>query len=149
MKPINIDPPFYLYFSVGIMLLLHFFVPVNHFLHFPLNLVGLLPLILGIIINLLADSSFKRNETTVKPVLESKTLITNGIFRISRNPMYLGFVLILLGIGLLMGSFTPYIVVLTFTIFLYIVFIRYEEKKLEKTFGEDWLDYKKKVKRWI
>jgi protein-S-isoprenylcysteine O-methyltransferase Ste14 len=63
--------------------------------------------------------------------------------------MYLGIVLILLGIALFLGSLTPYLVVFLFAIFLDIVFIRFEEKKLEETFGEAWLEYKKSVRRWI
>jgi len=63
--------------------------------------------------------------------------------------MYLGFVLVLLGIALLAGSCTPYAVVALFAVFLDIVFIGYEEKRLEETFGEAWRQYKRKVRRWI
>ena len=63
--------------------------------------------------------------------------------------MYLGFVLILLGIAMLMGSLTPYIAVLVFAVFMDMVFINYEEKKLEEMFGEVWLKYRKKTRRWI
>ncbi|MCD4716925.1 MAG: isoprenylcysteine carboxylmethyltransferase family protein, partial [Desulfobacterales bacterium] len=103
----------------------------------------------GIIINLSADKSFKKNETTVKPLEKSDRLITTGAFKISRHPTYLGFVLILSGIAMLMGSFTPYIAVLVFAVFMDMVFINYEEKKLEETFGEVWLKYRKKTGRWI
>ena len=111
--------------------------------------MGVIPLALGIVINLVADKSFKKNETAVKPLEGSSALITTGIFRFTRHPMYLGFVLILLGIAMLMGSFTPYLVVIVFAIFMDTVFIRYEEKTLEEAFGEAWLDYKKKVRRWV
>ena len=63
----------------------------------------MVPLALGIALNLAADNSFKRYKTTVKPVENSTVLITAGVFRLSRHPMYLGFVLILVGITLLMG----------------------------------------------
>jgi protein-S-isoprenylcysteine O-methyltransferase Ste14 len=63
--------------------------------------------------------------------------------------MYLGFVLILLGVASLLGSLTPYVIVFGFAIFMHIVFIAFEEKKLEETFGEAWLEYKKKVRQWI
>jgi protein-S-isoprenylcysteine O-methyltransferase Ste14 len=149
MKPITITPPVYLFLSIAIMVLVHFLLPGTKILAFPWNLLGLISLTLGIVLNLVADRSFKNHETTVKPVEESTALITTGAFRLSRHPMYLGFVLVLFGIGLLMGSLMPYVVVLVFAIFMDMVFIRFEEKKLEQTFGEAWLEYKKKVRRWV
>lgn len=149
MKALNITPPVYLFLSLGIILLLHFLLPGMRVLPFPWNLSGLIPLALGIVMNLVADRSFKKNKTTVKPLEESTALIRDGVFRISRHPMYLGFVLILLGIAALMGSLTPYLIVFGFAIFMQIVFIKFEEAKLEETFGEAWLGYKKKVRQWI
>jgi len=61
--------------------------------------------------------------------------------------MYLGFVLILLGVAIFLGSLTPYIVVLGFVILMDVVFIRTEEQMLQSTFGEDWMQYKNKVRR--
>ncbi len=149
MKPVKIDPPYYLYLFIGIMVLLHFVIPVTHFIHFPLNLFGLIVLIPGIALNLSADKAFRVNNTTVKPILETNKLITTGIFHLTRNPMYLGFVLILLGIGILMGTLTPFLAVIVFAFFMDVVFIRYEEQKLEKAFQEKWVAYTKKVRRWI
>lgn len=149
MKLINIRPPVYLFLSIAIMVLIHFLLPGTKILALPWNLLGLIPLALGVVLNLVADKSFKNHETTVKPVEESTALITTGAFRLSRHPMYLGFVLILFGIAVLMGSLTPYVVVVVFAIFMDMIFIRFEEKKLEQTFGEAWLEYKKKVRRWV
>ena len=149
MKLITIDPPYYLYLFIGIMIILHVFFPLIHFIHFPLTLFGLILIIPGIVLNLSADKSFKVNDTTVKPILESNILITTGIFRITRNPMYLGFVMILLGIGILMGTLTPLLAVIVFAIFIDAVFIRYEEQKLEQAFQEEWVAYTQKVRRWI
>ena len=149
MKAINVIPPVYLFLSMAIMVFLHFLLPGTKVLAFPWNLLGVIPLALGVVINLVADKSFKKHETTVKPLETSTVLITVGVFRLTRHPMYLGFVLILLGIAILMGSFTPYAVVLIFAIFMDTVFIKYEEKKLQETFSELWLEYKKKVRRWV
>jgi protein-S-isoprenylcysteine O-methyltransferase Ste14 len=63
--------------------------------------------------------------------------------------MYLGFGFDLLGIAVLMGSLSPYVVILVFMILMDIVFVRTEERMLENTFGADWIEYKKKVRRWI
>lgn len=149
MKAIKITPPVYLFLSIAIMLLLHFLLPRTRVFPFPWNLFGIIPLVLGIVMNLAADRSFKKNETTVKPLEESTALITDGVFRVSRHPMHLGLVLILLGIAALMGSLTPYVIVFGFAIFRHIVFIKFEEEKLEETFREAWLGYKKNVRQWI
>ncbi|MBD3287974.1 DUF1295 domain-containing protein, partial [candidate division KSB1 bacterium] len=128
MKLLRIDPPYYLYIAVVLMILFHFFIPLKHFLNFPTTLLSVLPLAAGISLNLLADSSFQKNDTTVKPTLTSSKLVTDGVFRISRNPMYLGFILILCGIGLFMGSIAPLLVVIIFAYFIYVVFIRMKKK---------------------
>ena len=104
---------------------------------------------LGVILNLVADAAFKKHGTTIKPFEESTALITGGVFRISRHPMYLGMLLILLGIATLMGSLTPFVVVVAFGISMELVFVRFEESMLEKKFGRIWLEYKRQVRRWI
>jgi protein-S-isoprenylcysteine O-methyltransferase Ste14 len=114
-----------------------------------LNLIGLFPFLIGVALNIIADRDFKRYQTTVKPYEESATLLTEGVYRYSRHPMYLGFVLILLGISLLLGSISPYVVVLIFAILMEIVFIRVEEEMLSETFQGEWRQYKSKVRKWI
>ena len=143
MKLIQIEPPNYLYAAIIIMLLLHFLFFWDKFIYYPFTLLGIFPLAIGIALNLTADSLFKKQNTTVKPLLEPEVLITIGVFKITRNPMYLGFALILIGIAILLGSILPFLIAIIFTVFIYIVFIRFEEKKLEELFGSKWLEYKK------
>jgi protein-S-isoprenylcysteine O-methyltransferase Ste14 len=131
------------------MIALHFIFPVLKIISFPWNFLGLIPLLLGLVINLVADKAFKKHNTTVKPFEKSTALITDGAFKLSRNPMYLGFVFILLGIAVFMGSLAPYVVIPVFMVSMDIVFVRIEERMLENTFGESWVEYKKKVRRWI
>jgi protein-S-isoprenylcysteine O-methyltransferase Ste14 len=145
----HVLPPTYLFFSITLMVLLHFLVPVSIFAVYPWNLLGVLPLITGITLNLKADTAFKKEQTTVKPFEKSSALITTGVFRVSRHPMYLGMILILLGIAILMGSLTPLIVIAIFTILIELVFVRTEEKMLEEQFGSSWYAYKNKVRKWI
>lgn len=145
----KILPPTYLLVAIILILLLHFTFPVATFVLNPLNLIGLLPLLIGVALNLLADRDFKRFQTTVKPYEESATLLTEGVYRYSRHPMYLGFVLTLLGFSLLLGSISPYVVVLIFAILMEIVFIRVEETMLSETFPEEWRQYKSRVRKWI
>jgi protein-S-isoprenylcysteine O-methyltransferase Ste14 len=76
-------------------------------------------------------------------------LLTTGVFRLTRNPMYLGYLLILLGVALIVRSVTPYAVILVFAILMHGVFIRVEEQMLEKQFGQAWVEYTQKVRRWV
>ena len=142
-------PPTYLVSSIIAMPILHFLCPVSRVIHFPWNLLGIAPLSIGIVLNLAADKAFKQKGTTVKPFEESIALITTGVFRISRHPMYMGMALILLGIAVLLGSLTPYVIIPVFVILMEVVFIREEERMLEEKFGRVWLAYKKKARRWI
>jgi protein-S-isoprenylcysteine O-methyltransferase Ste14 len=145
----KILPPTYLWISIGIIVALHFIIPVKQIIPWPWNLTGILPLVLGAVINILADQAFHEVGTTVKPFQESSSLITDGVFRISRNPMYLGFVLILIGIAVLMGSVVPFLIIPVFAIWMDQVFIQTEEQMLAEKFGQGWLDYKHRVRRWI
>ena len=147
--PKRLLPPTYLLLSIVIMVALHFLIPALEIIPFPSNLLGAVPFALGLALNLLADRAFKKHDTTVKPFEESAALVTAGVFRVSRNPMYLGFVLILVGIAIFMGSLTPWAIIPILAILMDLVFIRVEEGMLEHTFGDRWLEYKKSVRRWI
>ena len=142
-------PPTYFLLSIVAMAALHFIFPAAKVIPFPWKLLGIFPFAAGLILDILADRTFKDNKTTVKPFEESEALVTSGMYRISRHPMYLGFVLMLIGIAVFMGSVTPYAVVIVFTVLMEVVFIRVEEKMVAEKFGEAWLEYKSRVRKWI
>lgn len=145
----KILPPTYLFISIVLMVLLHFLFPVFEIIPYPWLLLGSVPLSLGVALNLIADRAFKIFNTTVKPFEESAALITTGVFRISRHPMYLGMILMIFGLAILMASLTPFFVVPVFAALLDKKFIKVEERMLEKTFGHAWLEYKLKIRKWI
>jgi protein-S-isoprenylcysteine O-methyltransferase Ste14 len=149
MKRQPLLPPMYLWAAMIVMAALHFVFPVNRIFPFPWNLIGLLPLAVGAALNLLADSAFRKAKTTVKPFQESAALLTHGVFRISRHPMYLGFVLMLLGLAVLLGSVTPFVIIPIFAIVMDRVFIVVEEQMLAAKFGQAWLDYEAIARRWV
>ena len=142
-------PPTYLLIALIAMTLLHFIIPVWKGSFSSWQILGCLPLALGIGFNLIADKALRVAGTTVKPFQESKTLVTDSVYRISRHPMYLGFVLILIGFAILLGSLTPWFIIVIFGLLMEIIFIRVEESMLEEKFGAGWLDYKSKVRKWI
>jgi len=131
------------------LIALHFLFPGIRIIPPLWNLLGVIPLTLGVTINLVTDKAFHKAHTTVKPFEESSVLITNSAFRISRNPMYLGFVLILIGIAFLVGTLTPYVVVLAFAILMDRMYIIVEERMLAAKFGAEWEEYKQRTRRWL
>ena len=145
----KVMPTSYLLLAIILILLIHFIFPVTTIIYLPWSLMGLLPLILGVVLNLIADRDLKRGQTTVKPFQQSSTLITDSAYRISRHPMYLGFLLILFGVSLMLGSASPYLVMIVFAVLMELLFIREEEKMLEEQFQEKWIQYKSKVRKWF
>ena len=101
----------------------------------PWNIFGIIFILLGVYFELAADRLFHLTGTTVTPFEESRALVTGGVFRASRNPMYLGFALILF------GTLSPFLVVPVFGILLEMLFIRPEEKMLAQRFGKAYLEY--------
>ncbi len=149
MQKTNIMPTMWLLVALIIVVLVHFIVPVARIIPFPWSLLGLIPLGLGVAINLMADKAFHQNNTTVKPFQESSALVADGVFRVTRNPMYLGFVLIVLGIALLLGSVTSLLVPLALGIFLDRAYIVVEEEMLSERFAQRWPAYKARTRRWL
>lgn len=149
MNSVGALPPAWLFAALASMMLLHLFVPVSTLITYPWNAAGLLPLTLGIVLNLGADRALKRHATAVKPFDEPTVLITSGVFSLSRNPMYLGMVLILAGAAVLLGSLTPFIIVPVFPVAIDRTFITAEEHMLDSRFGDRWKQYKASVRRWL
>jgi protein-S-isoprenylcysteine O-methyltransferase Ste14 len=138
-----------LYAAIALIIVLHVLIPGPQIISSPWRYLGILPLLIGSALNLLADQAFKQHETTVKPFEEATFLVTHSVFRISRHPMYLGFVLLLIGIAILLGSVTPWLMVAGFPFLMENLFIRTEETMLEARFGSTWLEYKQRVRRWF
>ncbi len=118
MKNSRILPPTYLLAALITNVALHFSLPVKILIATPWTLLGLLPMTVGVIMNLMADRKFHLAGTTVRPFEVSSRLVTDGLFRISRNPMYLGFILIVAGETLLLGSLAPLLITMLLAVLL-------------------------------
>jgi protein-S-isoprenylcysteine O-methyltransferase Ste14 len=92
---------------------------------------------------------FKLHETAICPTAATTTFISGDIYRLTRNPMYLGMICMLLGIALLAGSWLFYIVTAIYALILNNVFCRYEENDLLSQYGEDYAEYVARVRRWF
>jgi protein-S-isoprenylcysteine O-methyltransferase Ste14 len=142
-------PPTYFWTSVVLMIGLHFLFPGIKLITPPFSYGGVVFLILGLWLNMWSSNYFKRVDTTIKPFEESSYLITEGLFRYSRHPMYLGMVLALVGLFILLGDLTPLLVIPVFVWVINKRFVLVEEKALEERFGEEYLKYRSMVRRWV
>jgi protein-S-isoprenylcysteine O-methyltransferase Ste14 len=142
-------PPVYFLAGIGLTIAAHFLVPLAVPVPVAWRFAGLLPIAAGIALNIAADRQLKRLGTTVKPFQRSNALATNGVFQWSRNPMYLGMVLVVAGAAVLEGSISPWIAVAALAVLLDRVFVLREEKMLKETFGAAFEQYTQRVRRWL
>jgi protein-S-isoprenylcysteine O-methyltransferase Ste14 len=153
MTPRKINPPHYFFGALVLMLLIDFLVvPMcgdDSLLQAPWPWLGVLPLAVGVGLAFAGAGRFSKVGTSIVPLTTSSVLVTDGPFRFSRNPMYLGMILTLIGVGVLMNRAPPWIVVPIFAAILWLRFVRHEEKLMEETFGDDYRAYKTRVRRWL
>jgi protein-S-isoprenylcysteine O-methyltransferase Ste14 len=104
---------------------------------------------LGFGIMLRAWWLFRVHQTAICPTAVTTMLITSDVYRLTRNPMYLGVVLILLGVAIGTGGLLFYIAALAFFLIIDFAFCPYEEGKLEQGFGAAFMAYRERVRRWL
>ena len=112
---------------------------------------GSFMIISGLIIILSAIILFKKYQTTISPLNPSNAtkLITNGIYKFSRNPMYLGLLLVLLGISIIFNLTGGFFFILLFISYMNLFQIIPEENAMVDLFKDEFLEYKINVRRWI
>ena len=112
---------------------------------------GSFMIISGLIIILSAIILFKKYQTTITPLNPSNAtkLITDGIYKFSRNPMYLGLLLVLLGISIIINLTGGFFLIPLFILYLNLFQIIPEENAMVDLFKDEFLEYKKNVRRWI
>ncbi len=148
-KKRKVIPVVYLLGSLVAMGLLQYFLPVYQYLQPPLAYAGVIFVFLGIAISAVSADLFVKAETGLLPFEDATALVTAGLFRFTRNPMYLGMFLMVFGAAFLMGSVGALIPLLIFMLIIRYNFVAGEERFMEAAFGQQYLDYKSKVRRWI
>ncbi len=122
---------------------------------FPLpfkNTITIIIFLFGLSIAALGVVSFRRRETTVNPTRPStaSSLVASGVYRLSRNPMYLGLLMALIALGVYLAKPLILLVVATaFVLYMNKYQIEPEEQALQRLFGEDFAAYKNTVRRWF
>jgi protein-S-isoprenylcysteine O-methyltransferase Ste14 len=115
------------------------------------NMISVIFLLFGLGIFSAAVQSFKKHKTTINPLSPDKasSLINSGIFSYSRNPMYLGMLLILLSVSFKFNISGGLFISFLFKIYITRFQIIPEEKAMAKLFGEEFITYKNQTRRWI
>ncbi len=151
MLKLKIPPPIYmLIFAFG-MWLLDRYIPLTQWLSTPWNRSGFIIMGLAFFTDLSSLFQFSRYHTTLNPIHPERTsaLVTDGAYRFSRNPMYLGLFILLCGWATYLGSLSPLFLLPLFIFVITNMQIRHEEQILEKKFRMAYRDYKQNVRRWI
>ena len=142
-------PPVYFLVAILAIAALHRWLPLATVIVAPYTYVGAVIIGVGLVLNLVSVRLFAVHSTAIKPFEESSSLVTGGFYRITRNPMYLGMVIILIGIAALFGTLASFVPIPIFAWLIQTHFILKEEAMLADTFGDEYLAYKDRVRRWI
>ena len=115
------------------------------------NMISVIFLLFGLGIFSAAVQSFKKHKTTINPLSPDKasSLVNSGIFSYSRNPMYLGMLLILLSVSFKFNISVGLFISFLFKIYITRFQIIPEEKAMAKLFGEEFITYKNQTRRWV
>lgn len=124
------------------------FLGWNHFLLQITFWVGILLVIIGLSLRMWATATFYKHNLKVLSLSPQSRFVEVGIYKYSRNPLYIGIILIYLGFTIYTGSYIGVISVILFALFWNWVASN-EEKELADKFGGDYLAYKKRVPRWV
>lgn len=133
--------------ALGLVMLLPLWFPRWHFLAWPWTMTGLAVLMPGMILMATAFFQFVRYRTTLRFDQPGK-LITSGVYRRTRNPMYLGKFLALLGLAVLLGHALSLLIAPLHMMLINKLVVPKEEQLLEDTFGGIYQAYKARVGRW-
>ena len=145
----KILPPILFLVSVILMVLLWKLFPMSIWVLYPFNLLGLIPLFLGLGLTIIGSRKFDQVGTNIKTFNDPNVLVTEGLFKYSRNPMYLGLVLALVGVSVLLGAISSLLVAIAFFVITDRWYVRFEEQAMLRIFGDSYGSYKARTRRWV
>src|SRR6266511_4264881 len=135
--------------SIVIAVALHYLIPITTAIPFPYNFLGLLVIGFGMYLAFQSVRLLRLHNTTIEPSGSPSSLVMQCPYSYSRNPIYLGVLLIVLGTAITLSSLSSFIAPLIFFLVVNTIIIPFEEKRLQKNFGIDYERYKGSVRRWI
>ncbi len=148
MTPPKLLPPHYFALSL-ILIVLTKFTGVGDLFGGWLPYLGIAAMLIALPIGLHASRQFAKADTDIIPFAKSTTLVTDGMFQWSRNPMYMAMICFLAGLAWLVDNLPGWLVVLAFAILIRQRFVLNEEVLMLETFGDAYREYQQRVRRWL
>ncbi len=145
----GIKPPIVWFLLVAVGVAVHFILPVHALPEGGVQFIGVPIAIGGMAFAMAANVAFHKVGTDDRFASATSSIVQDGVLSRSRNPMYVGLVLITLGIMLGINSAVSLLVLPFLVLYLQFGVIQREEEYLTRWFGQDYSDYKAKVRRWI
>ncbi len=142
-------PPVVVLMAISLMLVLHAQWPIAHWLVSPFNWIGWVLVACGFAAANWHARLFRHLNTNINTFGEPGSLTREGLFRRTRNPMYLGMLVCLIGVACVLGSLSPLVGPLGFFVLANFWYIPIEEKAMANKFADEYLDYKHTVPRWV
>lgn len=146
---VKVPPPVLTLLHIIAAFLLARFVPLPFAVPLILEYLGFALVVLGFLFGLGSVVAFRRARTTLGPHHSVSSIVTTGIYRFSRNPIYFGFLLMIVGIPLNAGTYWGVLLAPIFVLLCSRLVIEREEAYLEKKFGATYTGYKSRVRRWL
>jgi protein-S-isoprenylcysteine O-methyltransferase Ste14 len=145
----KIIPPVYLAVTLALMFVMNRYFPLYQYSYPPFAFSGIILVLFGITMAGISAHMFRTAETGLEPFDEATTLVSGGFYQYTRNPMYMGMFLMLIGVAILFGSVGALLPVPVFVLIIRNNFVVGEERFMEATFGQHYLQYKAEVRRWF
>jgi protein-S-isoprenylcysteine O-methyltransferase Ste14 len=146
---VKIHPPVLALIFIAIAYVAKWAIPIPFVVPTVLRLIGFGMVILGFLLGVAALLAFRKARTTAHPHGMVSAIVTDGIYRFTRNPIYLGFLLMLIGFPLNGGNFWGILLAPIFVMSMNSLVIEKEEAYLEKKFRDVYTGYKSRVRRWL
>ncbi len=145
----HVHPPIVVLIFIGIGFLLGFVIPFPFTAPPLLQNIGFALTSIGFLCGMGAFIEFRKARTTLDPHGSVKQIVTTGIYRFTRNPIYLGFLLMVIGLPLNSGFYWGILVAPFYAVTMNRLVIEREESYLEKKFKEQYISYRSRVRRWL
>ncbi|HEY7878878.1 MAG TPA: isoprenylcysteine carboxylmethyltransferase family protein [Gemmatimonadaceae bacterium] len=142
-------PPLMVAGTLGLGLILHWLFPRHPFPAVPAHFVGAVLVVSGAVLLAWGATTMRRAGTNIDPGQPALVIVTGGPFRFTRNPLYVATLVIYVGVTLLFNALWPFVLFVPLVILLDWGVIRREERYLTAKFGEPYLAYCARARRWV
>lgn len=146
---VRFPPPLLYVISAGLGWLLQDLAPLPDFEDLPRKLIGNGVMMAGFVFMMTAFGHLIKTGQDPEPWKPTPSILSRGVYRFSRNPMYVAMAMIQLGFGARLGNLWIMVLTVFSQIAVYLVAVRHEEAYLERKFGDEYRRYKARVRRWL